>query len=89
MPQSELSLTMPRNSVETDHGCTSRIYFDNVGDNVTLTLYNVTLESQKPRQHNNKSDCIKSGLNEIYVFSIKYPYSNILLKNIILIYSAH
>ena len=36
------------NSVESDLGCTSRIYFDNVGDNVTLTLYNATLTSQKP-----------------------------------------
>ena len=30
------------NSVESDLGCTSRIYFDNV----TLTLYNMTLPSQ-------------------------------------------
>ena len=37
-----------RNSVESDHGCISRIYFDNAGDNVTLTLYTVTLMSQKP-----------------------------------------
>ena len=28
--------TAPANSVESDHGCTSRIYFDNEGDNVTL-----------------------------------------------------
>ena len=34
-------------SVESDHGCTSRIYFDNAGDNLTPTLYNVTLTSQK------------------------------------------
>ena len=40
----ELPRPIPRNSVESDHGCTSRIYFDNV----TLTLYNVTLTSQKP-----------------------------------------
>ena len=46
--QSELSRPIPRNSVESDHGCSSRIYFDNAGDNVTLTLYNVTLTSQKP-----------------------------------------
>ena len=46
--QSELPRPIPRNSVESDHGCTSRIYFDNAGDNVTLTLYNVTLTSQKP-----------------------------------------
>ena len=46
--QSELPPPLPQNSVESDHGCTSRIYFDKVGDNVTLTLYNVTLTSQKP-----------------------------------------
>ena len=34
------------NFVESDHGCTSRIDFDNVGDNMTLTLYNVTLKMQ-------------------------------------------
>ena len=39
--QSELPRPIPRNSVESDHGCTSSIYFDNAGDNVTLT-------SQKP-----------------------------------------
>ena len=47
-PQSQLPRPIPRNSVESDHGCTSRIYFDNVGDKVTLTLYNLTLTSQKP-----------------------------------------
>ena len=25
---------------KSDHGCTSRIYFDNAGDNMALTLYN-------------------------------------------------
>ena len=60
---------------------TSRIYFDNAGGNVTLTLYYVTLMSQKQCLHNNKSDCSKTnGLNEVYVFSIKYRYSDILLK---------
>ena len=39
--QLELPRPIPRNSLETDHGCTSRIYFDNAGDNVMLT-------SQKP-----------------------------------------
>ena len=38
------------------HGCILRIYFDNKGDNVTLTLYNVTLTPQKPCQHNNNFD---------------------------------
>ena len=47
--QSELPRPISRISVESDHGCTSRIYedFDNAGDNVTLTLYNLTLMSQK------------------------------------------
>ena len=31
---------IPRNSVESDHGYTSRIYFDYAGDNVTLTSLN-------------------------------------------------
>ena len=44
--KSELSRPILRNSVESDHRCTSKIYFDNSGDNVTLTLYNVTLTSQ-------------------------------------------
>ena len=51
--QSELPLPIPRNSVESDHGCTSRIYFDNTGDNLMLVLYKVTLTSQIPCQHNN------------------------------------
>ena len=46
--QSELPRPIPRNSVESDHGYTSRIYFENAGDNVTLTLYNVTLAPQSP-----------------------------------------
>ena len=61
------------------------IYFDNAGDNMTLTLYNVMLTSRKPCLHNNKCDCSKTNdLNEVYVvvFSIKYRYSYILFKNI-------
>ena len=46
--QSELPRLIPRNSVEPDHECTSRIYFDNACNNVTLTLDNVTLTSQSP-----------------------------------------
>ena len=66
--QSELPRPIPRNSVESDHGCTSSIYFDNAGDNVTLTLHNITLTSQKPCLHNNRCDCSKTnGLNEVYV----------------------
>ena len=46
-----------------------RIYFDNVGDNVTLTLYIVTLALVKPCLHNSKCDCSKTnGLNEVNVF---------------------
>ena len=78
--QSKLPRPIPRNSVESDHGCISRINFDNA-DNVALTLYSVTLTSQKPCKHNNKYDCCKTdGSNDVYVFSIKYRYSDILLK---------
>ena len=48
LDQLELSRPIAQYFVESDHGCASRIYFDNVGDNLTLTLYNVTLMSQKP-----------------------------------------
>ena len=34
--QLELPRPIPRNSVESDHRCTSRINFDNADDNVTL-----------------------------------------------------
>ena len=52
-------------------GCTSRISFDNV----TLTLHNVTLTSQKPYEHNNKCDQSKIRvINEVYE-------RDILLKN--------
>ena len=37
------SANSAKNSVESDHGCTSRIYFENAAEYVTLTLYNVTL----------------------------------------------
>ena len=58
-----------------------RVYFDNACDNVTLSLYNVTPTLQKPCWQNNKCDCRKTnGWNEVYVFSIKYRYSDILLK---------
>ena len=46
--QSELPRPIPRNSVESEHRCTSWIYFDNTGDNMMLTLYIVMLTSQKP-----------------------------------------
>ena len=44
--QPELPPPIPRISVKLDHGYASRIYFDNAGDNVTLTLNNVI--SEKP-----------------------------------------
>ena len=40
---SELPLPIPRNSLESDNGCTARIFFDNAGNNVMLMLYIVTL----------------------------------------------
>ena len=64
-----------------------RIYFDNPGENVTLTLYNVMMASQKSCQHNSKSDCSKTiGINEVYVFfSIM---RNLIEKYMNFIYSA-
>ena len=60
-------------TVESDHGCTSRIFLDNARNNVTQTLYNVTLMSQKPCKHNNKCDCSKANdLNEVYVVFFQY-----------------
>ena len=55
--QTELPRPIPWISVESDLGCTLRIYFDNV----MLTLHNVTLTSQKPCQHNNRCDCSKTN----------------------------
>ena len=55
--QSELPRTTPWNSVESHLGCTLRIYVDNV----TLTLHNLTLTSQKPCQHIYKCDCSKTN----------------------------
>ena len=43
--QSEQPQPILRNSLELDHECTSRIYFDNACDNRTLRLYNMTLTS--------------------------------------------
>ena len=45
--------TTSTNSVESDLGCTLRVYFDNL----TLTSHNVTLASQKQCQYNSKFDC--------------------------------
>ena len=49
--------TASANSMESDLGCTSRVYFDNV----TLTLHNMTRTSQKPCQYHNKFDCSKTN----------------------------
>ena len=62
--------TTSANSVESDIGCRSRVYFDNV-----------TSTSQKPCQHNNKLTAAKKKrlqhstrcyINEAKVFSILY-----------------
>ena len=45
--------TVSANSVESDLGCTSRVYFDNV-----------TLTSQKPCQHNINCDCSETNGND-------------------------
>ena len=45
------------NSVESDQGCTSRVYFDNV----TLRSHNLMLTSQKPCQYNKKFDCSETN----------------------------
>ena len=41
----------------------------NAGDNMTLTLYNVTLTSRKPCYHNNNGLIVtnKQPINEFYV----------------------
>ena len=61
--------TASTNSMESDLGCTSRIYFDNV----TLTLHNVTLTSQN---HDNTIPSVivakQTVINEVYVFFEKY-----------------
>ena len=63
--------TAPANSAEF-RGIRPRMCIEdllyNAGGNVTLTLYNVSLTSQKPFKHNNKCDCsIKTGFNGVYV----------------------
>ena len=56
------------NSVESDLGCTSRIYFDNV----TLTLYNMTLPSQNHAKTITSVIAAKQMvINEVMFFSNK------------------
>ena len=71
--------TASANSVAWDLGCTLRIYFDNV----RLILYNVTLKSQKPIASTITSVIAakQTVINEVYAFSIKYRFRDILLKN--------
>ena len=49
--------TASANSVESDLGCTLRVFFDNV----TLTSHNVMLTSQKLCQSNNMFDCSETN----------------------------
>ena len=54
LPESLLPIgTASANSMESDLGCMSRVYFDNV----TLLSHNWMLTSQKPCQYNNKFGC--------------------------------
>ena len=48
--QSELPWPIPWLSMESELGCTDKIYFDKV-----------TLTPKKPRQHNKKCDCSKTN----------------------------
>ena len=49
--------TASANSVESDLGCTLRIYFDTV----TLMLHNVTLTLQTHAKLNNKCECMETN----------------------------
>ena len=63
--QSELPRPIPWNCVESDLGSTSRNYLINVA----LTLYNVTLTSQKPcRQIRSVVAAKQIIIREVYVF---------------------
>ena len=67
--QSELIRPIPQNSMVKDLGCASKIYFDNAGDDVTLTLYNVTLTSQNHVTPITSVIAAKETvINEVYVF---------------------
>ena len=69
MPQFELPRPIPRNSVESDNGCTSMIYFNNAGDNVTLTLYNVTFQSGRVvKAYEYYQTCIATKTFEFFGF---------------------
>ena len=68
MHQLELPRPIQRSSVELHHRCTSRIFFDNAGDNVTLTLNNVTLTPQNQASTITSVIAAKQTvINEVYV----------------------
>ena len=67
LSQSELPQPVPRNSMESDHGCTLRIYFDNAGDNLDADVIY--------QRHRNDVNTITSvneakqmAINDVYVF---------------------
>ena len=75
--------TASANSMESDLGCTTRVYFDSV----TLKSHNETLTSQKmqkPRQYNNKIDWGVTNGSNIPQYAIKeemkYPYRYLIEK---------
>ena len=67
--QSEQPRPIPRNSVKSDIGCTSMIYFYDAGNDESLTLHNGTLVSQT-----SVIAAEQTVINNVYVvvFSIKY-----------------
>ena len=72
--QSELPRPVPWSFLESDLGCTLRIYFGNV----MLTLHYMMLMSHKPTSVIAAKQMV---INEVYDLSIKYCYSDIVLKN--------
>ena len=74
--------TASGNSMESDLGCTSRVYFDNV----TLTLHNVARASHKACKYINKFDCSETNGYNISQYAINefvvFLYSDILLKKL-------
>ena len=75
--QSELPWPILRAFVESDHGCTSRIFFDNTGDNVTLT---VIMWRWLYRNHVDTITSVIAAnqmvINEVYVFLKRYFIKN-------------
>ena len=73
--QSELPKPIPGYSAESDHGCTSRIYFDNADDNVTLTLH---VRRLRQRNHVNT---ITSAIAATQTASMKLMFFSIKLSD--------